>query len=148
VTDLIEVRPDERFDVDRLVSWMSDTDGLPDEKPVVAQFGGGKANLTYLLTFPDGSELVLRRPPLGPVAKGAHDMSREYRVLSRLWRSFDKAPRALAYCEDKSVMGSDFFLMERRDGVVVRGAIPDRFGGGDDADNQPKALRSRDRHSG
>ena len=133
MTDLIEVRPDERFDVDRLVWWMSETDGLPEGTPEVAQFGGGKANLTYLLTFPDGSELVLRRPPLGPVAKGAHDMSREYRVLSRLWRSFDKAPRALAYCEDESVMGSDFFLMERRDGVVVRGAIPDRFGGGDDA---------------
>jgi aminoglycoside phosphotransferase (APT) family kinase protein len=133
VTDLIDVRPDERFDVDRLVSWMSETDGLPEGTPMVAQFGGGKANLTYLLTFPDRSELVLRRPPLGPVAKGAHDMSREYRVLSRLWRSFDKAPRALAYCEDESVMGSDFILMERRDGVVVRGAIPERFGGGDDA---------------
>lgn len=132
MTDLIDVRPDERFDVDRLVAWMSDNDGLPEGRPVVAQFGGGKANLTYLLTFPDGSELVLRRPPLGPVAKGAHDMSREYRVLSRLWQSFDKAPRAVAYCDDESVIGSDFFLMERRDGVVVRGAIPDRFGGGDD----------------
>lgn len=99
---------------------------------MVMQFGGGKANLTYLLTFPDGTELVLRRPPLGPVAESAHDMSREYRVLSRLWRAFPYAARAMAYCEDESVMGSDFFLMERRDGVVVRGDIPDRFGGGTD----------------
>lgn len=133
MTELIDVRPDERFDVERMVAWMEGVEGLPEGTPAVAQFGGGKANLTYLLTFPDGSELVLRRPPLGPVAKGAHDMSREYRVLSRLWRSFDKAPRAVAYCEDESVIGSDFFLMERRDGVVVRGSIPDRFGGGEDA---------------
>lgn len=132
MADLIEVRPDERFDVDRLVSWLETIDDLPRGKPEVSQFGGGKANLTYLLTFPGGDELVLRRPPLGPVAKGAHDMSREYRVLSRLWRSFDKAPRAVAHCEDETVIGSEFFLMERRDGVVVRGAVPDVFGGGED----------------
>lgn len=138
VADLIEVRRDERFDVARLAEWMGGVDGLPSDTPGVAQFGGGKANLTYLLTFPDGSELVLRRPPLGPVAKGAHDMSREYRVLSTLWKSFDKAPRAIAYCGDESVIGSDFFLMERRDGVVVRGAIPDEFGGGVDPESTRK----------
>ncbi len=132
VADLIEVRPDERFDVDSLVSWLETVEDLPTGTPDVSQFGGGKANLTYLLAFPDGTELVLRRPPLGPVAKGAHDMSREYRVLSRLWQSFDKAPRAVAYCDDVSVIGSDFLLMERRDGVVVRGEIPAVFGSGND----------------
>lgn len=137
VSDLIDVRPDERFDVDRLAAWMRPVDGLPHGIPTVSQFGGGKANLTYLLSYDDGSELVMRRPPLGPVAPGAHDMGREYRVLSRLWRAFEKAPRAVAYCEDESVIGSEFFLMERRDGVVVRGAIPDRFGGGED----PEATR-------
>jgi aminoglycoside phosphotransferase (APT) family kinase protein len=137
VADLIEVRPDERFDVDRLAAWLRTTEVTPEGVPTVTQFDGGKANLTYLLTFPDGEELVLRRPPLGPVAKGAHDMSREYRVLSRLWMAFDKAPRAVAFCEDASVIGSDFFLMERRDGVVVRGQIPQRFGAGDD----PEATR-------
>jgi aminoglycoside phosphotransferase (APT) family kinase protein len=137
VADLIEVRPDERFDVDQLTEWLDGVGGLPSGAPDVAQFGGGKANLTYLLTFPDGSELVLRRPPLGPVAAGAHDMSREYRVLSKLWKSFDKAPRAVAYCDKDSVLGSDFFLMERRDGVVVRGQIPEVFGGGRD----PEATR-------
>lgn len=138
MADLIEVRPDERFDVNELASWTRTVDGLPRGVPEVAQFGGGKANLTYLLTFPSGEELVLRRPPLGPVAKGAHDMSREYRVLSRLWQSFDKAPRAVAYCDDESVIGSDFLLMERRDGIVVRGSVPDVFGGGDDADSTRK----------
>lgn len=131
--DLIEVRRDERFDLDSLTEWLKTVDGLPEGTPHVAQFGGGKANLTYLLTFPGGAELVLRRPPLGPVAPGAHDMAREYHVLSRLWQSFEKAPRAVAYCEDGSVIGSDFFLMQRREGVVVRGSIPEVFGSGQDA---------------
>lgn len=130
--DLIDVRPDEGFDIEALTRWIEGVDGLPEGKPEVMQFGGGKANLTYLLTFPGGDQLVLRRPPLGPVAKSAHDMSREYLVLSRLWRAFPYAARAVAYCQDESVMGSDFFLMERRDGVVIRGEIPERFGGGTD----------------
>jgi len=132
VSDLIHVRPDERFDIEALADWLGTVDGVPEGTPSVMQFGGGKANLTYLLTFPDGEELVLRRPPLGPVAESAHDMSREYRVLSRLWQAFPFAARAVAYCEDQSVIGSDFFLMERRDGVVVRGRIPEQFGGGTD----------------
>lgn len=137
MSDLIDVRPDERFDVYRLTDWLTDIDDVPAGKPEVSQFGGGKANLTYLLTFPNGEEVVLRRPPLGPVAPGAHDMAREYRVLSRLWRSFDKAPRAFAFCDDDAVIGSDFFLMERKPGVVVRGQIPEAFGSGRD----PEATR-------
>jgi len=132
VSDLIDVREDERFDVDRLATWTSSIHDLPDGTPEILQFGGGKANLTYLLSFPDGSELVLRRPPLGPVAASSHDMGREYGVLSRLWQSFDKAPRAVAYCEDPEVIGSPFFLMERRRGIVVRTDVPAAFGGGDD----------------
>lgn len=138
MSDLIAVRPDERFDTKRLTDWLRGVDGLPGGEPEVAQFAGGKANLTYLLTFPDGSELVLRRPPLGPVAPGAHDMAREHRVLSRLWKTFDKAPKAVAFCDDPAVIGSEFFLMERRDGVVVRGVIPPQFGGGDDPDANRK----------
>jgi aminoglycoside phosphotransferase (APT) family kinase protein len=107
----------------------------------VRQFGGGHANLTYLLRFGEGPgavEYVLRRPPLGPVAPGSHDMSREYRALSKLWQGFDKAPRAFALCEDPSLIGAPFFVMERRHGVVVRGVIPPCFGGGTDE----KANRS------
>jgi aminoglycoside phosphotransferase (APT) family kinase protein len=132
VEDVIEVRGEERFELDDLVGWMTGQGSLPEGVPRVRQFAGGKANLTYLLEFPDGAELVLRRPPLGPVAAGAHDMTREYRVLSRLWKVFDKAPRALAFCDDASVIGAPFFVMERKPGVVVREVVPEQFGGGAD----------------
>ena len=87
------------------------------------QFPNGAANLTYLLRFGD-TELVLRRPPFGVVAPGAHDMKREFRVLSKLWRIFDRAPRAYLFCDDHSVIGSDFVVMERRTGEVPRDGVP------------------------
>ena len=132
MSDLIPVRPEEGFDRDRLQRWIDNQEHLPEGSFKVLQFGGGKANLTYLLTFADGAELVMRRPPLGPLAESSHDMSREYRVLSRLWRAFDKAPRAHALCEDESVIGGPFLLMDRRPGVVVRQVVPEVFGSGRD----------------
>jgi aminoglycoside phosphotransferase (APT) family kinase protein len=87
------------------------------------QFPNGSANLTYLLVFED-RRLVLRRPPFGHIAVGAHDMKREYRVLSRLWRHFDRAPRAYVLCEDHDVAGADFFVSEYRPGQVVWGSAP------------------------
>ena len=89
----------------------------------VMQFPNGAANLTYLLRYGE-RELVLRRPPFGVIAPGAHDMRREYKVLSRLWQYTRLAPRAFVFCDDKSVCGADFFVMERRKGVVVRSEIP------------------------
>ena len=133
--ELIDVRSDERFDVARLAGFLRGRlEG--SERPVaVRQFAGGHANLTYLLRFGDGGhaiEYVLRRPPLGPVAPGSHDMSREHRALSVLWKAFPLAPRSFLYCDDASVIGAPFFVMERRHGVVVRGGIPPEFGGGRD----------------
>jgi len=89
----------------------------------VTQFPNGSANLTYLIAFGE-IELVLRRPPFGTIAPGAHDMRREHKVLSRLWQHWDKAPRAYLFCDDHSVAGADFFVMERRRGDVIRGVIP------------------------
>jgi aminoglycoside phosphotransferase (APT) family kinase protein len=94
----------------------------------VLQFPNGAANLTYLIRFGD-LELVLRRPPFGRLAPGAHDMKREYKVLSRLWRYFDRAPRAYLFCDDAGVAGADFFVMERRRGEVIRGVIPENMRG-------------------
>ena len=133
--ETIDVRNDERFDERRVAEYLRDRLPGADAPMTVRQFGGGHANLTYLVRFGEGEgavEYVLRRPPLGPVAPGSHDMAREYRALSKLWRGFDKAPRAFLLCEDESLIGASFFVMERRHGVVVRGVIPPGFGGGKD----------------
>ena len=133
--DVIEVRADERFDEARVAAYLRDKlEG--GERPLeVRQFGGGHANLTYLLRYGSGDdvvEYVLRRPPLGPVAKSSHDMHREYRALSKLWRGFPYAPRAFLYCGDTEILGAEFVVMERRQGVVVRSAVPEVLGGGQD----------------
>ena len=142
--DVIEVRPDEGFDEARVAAHLRGK--LPgSERPLtVRQFAGGHANLTYQLRFGEGDdaiEYVLRRPPLGPVAPGSHDMSREHRVLSVLWKAFPLAPRSFLFCDDASILGAPFFVMERRRGVVVRGAIPPEFGSGNDADANRKLAR-------
>lgn len=131
MSDVIPVRPEEKFDETRLGTYLAGRLEGADGTPAVRQFGGGRANLTYLLDYGD-VEYVLRRPPLGPVAPGAHDMAREFRVLSRLWRSFSKAPRAFLLCEDESIIGAPFFVMERKHGVVVRERVPPEFGAGED----------------
>ncbi len=87
----------------------------------VEQFAGGHSNLTYLLRTP-AQEYVLRRAPMGPVPPKAHDMAREYRVLSALAPVFARAPRVLHCCEDAAIIGATFYLMERRRGRSYREA--------------------------
>ena len=131
--DTIDVRDDEGFDTRRLAGWLRARSLPGSDAPLrVRQFGGGKANLTYLLDF-GTHEYVLRRPPLGPVPKGAHDMTREFGVLSRLHEHFEPAPRALLFCGDPAVIGADFFVMDRRHGRVVRQTMPDAYTGIPDA---------------
>ncbi len=125
--DLIDVRPDERLDEARLLQYLRGKLPGTEEALSVRQFAGGKANLTYLLQFGVKYEYVLRRPPLGPYAPSAHDMGREYRVLSVLHQDFPLAPRALLFCDDETMLGAPFFIMERRHGLVVRGEMPERF---------------------
>ncbi len=95
---------------------------------VVEQFPSGHSNLTYLLRAgrPGAGdvELVLRRPPFGNVVKTAHDMGREHTILAALSRVWDKAPRPLVHCEDESVLGAPFYVMERRRGVILRRKMP------------------------
>jgi aminoglycoside phosphotransferase (APT) family kinase protein len=92
----------------------------------IVQFAGGHANLTYLIRFGD-QEYVLRRPPSGPVAAGAYDMAREYRVLSALWSVFPPASRPYLFCDDVSVLGAPFFVMERRRGLVIHKEMPPAY---------------------
>ena len=122
------IRPGEELPLDRLEPYLRQHLSGLDGALTVSQFHGGHANLTYQLTFGE-RELVLRRPPFGKIAPGAHDMRREYQVLSRLPDHFAPAPRALHLCTDTSVIGADFVVMERRHGTVIRYQLPKSFAG-------------------
>lgn len=117
------VRPGEALDADRLEAHLrAHVAGLSGPMRL-AQFHGGYANLTYEATFGDRA-LVVRRPPFGPLPKGAHDMGREFRVLQALAPRYDRAPRAFHFCDDPGVIGAPFLVMERRRGVVIRRSFP------------------------
>jgi len=90
----------------------------------IEQFPAGSSNLTYLVKIGD-REYVLRRPPFGNNVKTAHDMQREFDVLSKLSKVYNPAPKPLLYCSDESVIGSEFYLMERRKGLIIRGKAPE-----------------------
>ncbi|HXW06948.1 MAG TPA: phosphotransferase family protein [Vicinamibacterales bacterium] len=128
--DTAPVRSGEELDWPRLEAWLraelpaSGIAGLDlRERMQVAQFPGGYSNLTYLVRF-GTTEIVVRRPPLGPVAPTAHDMAREYRYLSAIHPVFPLAPRVYALCEDPAIAGAVFYVMERRHGIVVRQEEP------------------------
>jgi aminoglycoside phosphotransferase (APT) family kinase protein len=126
VEDTAPIRTEEQFNEQYVARYLHGE--LPELFPckdiLFDQFPGGAANLTYRARCAEADEWVLRRAPLGDVAKGGHDMVREYKVLSRLWRAFPLAPRAHHFCEDPDVMGKPFFVMERRHGSVVRNEWP------------------------
>ena len=124
--ELIAVRPDERLDVERLEPYLRAHLPQTDGAFAVGQFGGGHANLTYLIRFGE-TEYVLRRPPLGPIAPSAHDMKREHHVLAALYERFPLAPRSFLLCTDPAIIGAEFQVMERRNGIVIRRAMPGRF---------------------
>ena len=129
-SDTSSVRPGEALDWPRLVAWLRERlpacgiDGLDVAlEPDVTQFPGGHSNLTYLVRFGD-VDIVIRRPPFGPVPPTAHDMAREFRWLSAMNRVFPLAPRPYLLCDDLDVIGAVFYAMERRKGLVVRAAEP------------------------
>lgn len=121
--DTAAVRPGEELDANALDAYVRPRLPAAEGRLEVEQFPGGHSNLTYLLRY-GSQEFVLRRPPLGPIAPKAHDMGREYRVLSALWPVFPPAPRPYLYCDDPSLIGAPFFVMERRRGVVIRRELP------------------------
>lgn len=118
------VREGQGFDVGALAAWLrTRVEGLEGE-PELSQFGRGYSNLTYLVRFGQ-RELVVRRAPPGVAIKSAHDMGREVRILSALAPSWSKAPRPLASCDDASVIGTPFYVMERVRGVILRAKVPE-----------------------
>src|SRR5246500_3310945 len=99
------VRAGEELDLSRLEPFLRGH--FPDATGTlsVAQFPSGHSNLTYLVRL-GNRQMVLRRPPFGSKVKTAHDMSREYRVLSKLHQVYPPAPEVLLYCDDESVIGA------------------------------------------
>jgi aminoglycoside phosphotransferase (APT) family kinase protein len=123
--ETIRIREGEGFDLAAVERYLRDhIENLPEGELEVRQFPSGASNLTYLLKIGDW-EGVLRRPPLGPIPPKAHDMGRESRVLASLHEAYPLAPRPYFFCEDESVIGAPFYVMERREGVVVDDSIPE-----------------------
>jgi aminoglycoside phosphotransferase (APT) family kinase protein len=118
------VRSGEELDHKRIEAYLKQNiEGLSGEL-IIEQFPSGHSNLTYLVRVGD-RELVLRRPPFGAKnIKAGHDMQREYRILSKLYKVYAPAPQPFAYCENESIMGAPFYVMERKKGVILRKDLP------------------------
>ena len=118
-----QIRPGEELDVSLIDPYLkAHIPGLSGA-PTISQFPGGASNLTYLIEYPE-QEFVLRRPPFGHKAKSAHDMGREYRILNQLNAGFPYCPKAYVHCTDESVIGAEFYVMERVNGIILRSDIP------------------------
>lgn len=113
------VRAEDAFDVSAVAAWLATTAGI-EGVPEVHQFVGGVSNLTYLLRYPD-RDLVLRRPPAGAKPSSGHDMHREHRIQSLLAPVYPHVPAMVALCQNPDVIGSDFYVMERVPGEILRG---------------------------
>lgn len=117
------VRAGEELDLNVMREYLSPILGLPLNDLVVTQFPGGFSNLTYLLTSGD-DRWVLRRPPFGSKVKSAHDMGREFKMMTALENVYPYAPSPVHFCEDQSLLGCDFYLMSCIEGVVIRKDYP------------------------
>ena len=118
-----QIRPGEELDASLIDPYLkAHIPGLSGSARI-SQFPGGASNLTYLLEYPE-QEFVLRRPPFGHKAKSAHDMGREYRILNQLNAGFPYCPKAYVHCTDESVIGSEFYVMERVNGIILRADLP------------------------
>jgi aminoglycoside phosphotransferase (APT) family kinase protein len=118
------VRDGEQLDSAKLLTYLRSKLSNLDGALEVKQFPAGFSNLTYLVRVGQ-QEFVLRRPPFGAKIKTAHDMGREFLILSRLYPVFPKVPRPVLYCEDESILGAPFYLMERVSGVILRARLPE-----------------------
>jgi aminoglycoside phosphotransferase (APT) family kinase protein len=112
------VRDEDTFAVRSVATWLEEHAGMAGI-PEVRQFAGGASNLTYLLRYPH-RDLVLRRPPAGAKPSSGHDMAREYRIQSQLAPAYPHVPAMVGMCTDHSVLGSDFYVMERVPGTILR----------------------------
>jgi len=117
------VRKGDQLDLDRIEAYLKECIAGLEGPLTLAQYPSGASNLTYLVTC-GRRRLILRRPPFGTKAATAHDMGREVKVLSALCDHLPYVPRPLVYCEDRAVMGSPFYVMERIEGIILRQDLP------------------------
>ncbi len=117
------VRPGEELDLAKLEPFLRSHFPAEAGTLVVRQFPSGHSNLTYSVYLGE-REFVLRRPPFGSKVKTAHDMSREFRVLSKLHPAYSPAPKVLLYCDDDSILGAPFYVMEPVRGIILRRNLP------------------------
>jgi aminoglycoside phosphotransferase (APT) family kinase protein len=125
MSETIKIREGEDFDLEAVERHLREhVEDVPDGELEVSQFPSGASNLTYLLKIGDW-EGVLRRSPLGPVPPKAHDMGRESGILGKLNAVYPLAPKPYFFCEDESVIGAPFYVMERKTGVVIDDSFPE-----------------------
>ena len=139
MNDTIEIRPGEELNRANLREFLRGKFPESNREVEIEQFPAGSSNLTYLVKI-GSQEFVLRRPPFGNLVKTAHDMKREFDVLEKLSTVYQPAPKPLLYCADENVIGSEFYLMERRRGLIVRGKAPQSLE--DSKDLQRKVCES------
>lgn len=121
-------RARESIDWEKLESYLRKSiNELPSGKLEVEKFSEGYSNLTYLLKIGDW-EAVLRRPPLGKVPPKAHDMAREFKMLEKVNPVFSLAPKPFVFCEDPKIMDKHFYVMEKKQGVVIDDELPEKYG--------------------
>ena len=124
MNDTKPIREGEEINTENLQAFLRENLDFKTDEIEISQFPGGSSNLTYCVKI-GGEEYVLRRPPFGNQVKSAHDMSREFNVLSKLSEIYKPAPKPLIYCGDENIIGSEFYLMERRKGLIIRGKSPE-----------------------
>jgi aminoglycoside phosphotransferase (APT) family kinase protein len=114
-----EVRKGEELPAVKLKQFLQENHliGSIESKLFVKQFTHGYSNLTYLLSI-ENKEYVLRKPPIGAIKRG-HDMSREFKVQSAVQKEFSKVPKMFAYTDDAAVLGSEFYIMEKVEGIIL-----------------------------
>lgn len=134
MNDTKPIRAGEELSVEKLQIYLRENLNLKIDEIEISQFPGGSSNLTYCIEL-GAEEYVLRRPPFGNQVKSAHDMSREFNVLSKLSSVYKPAPKPLIYCGDETIIGSEFYLMERRNGLIIRGKSPEAL------ENSPEMQR-------
>ena len=120
------VRPGDELDRVPLERYLRTELGIQDGGFSVRQYPAGYSNLTYQVEIGD-CRLVLRRPPFGTKAKSAHDMGREYRVISALHPVYPLCPEPLLFCADDAVIGAEFYVMQHVAGMIVRRDYPPGF---------------------